>query len=72
MFLVSWTCVNPICVVLQNLASDSTAGTHHADRDTAYNYMVTFEFVFILCMMREILEITEQLGQALYKRNHMT
>jgi hypothetical protein len=48
---------NHVCVVLQNFASDSTAGTHHADGDTAFNYMITFEFVFILCMMREILEI---------------
>jgi hypothetical protein len=61
---------NPVCVVLQNLASDSTAGTHRTDGDTAYNYMITFEFVFILCMMREILEITEQLGQALQKKSH--
>jgi hypothetical protein len=60
---------NTVCVVLQNLVSDSTASTHHADGDTAYNYMITFEFVFILCMMREILEITEQLGQALQKKS---
>jgi hypothetical protein len=60
---------NLVYVVLQNLASDSIAGTHHADGDTAYNYMITFEFVFILCMMREILEITEQLGQALQKKS---
>jgi hypothetical protein len=59
---------NHVCVVHQNLARDSIAGTHHANGDIAYNYMITFEFVFIICMMREILEITEQLGQALQKK----
>jgi hypothetical protein len=48
---------NHVCVVLQNFVVDSTAGAHRADGDTAFNYMITFEFVFILCMMREILEI---------------
>jgi hypothetical protein len=56
--------------VLQNLATDSSASANRADRDTAFNYLVSFEFVFILCMMREILEITEYLGQALQKKTH--
>jgi hypothetical protein len=43
---------NHVCVVLQNLVADFTAGTHRADGDTTFNYMITFEFVFILCMMR--------------------
>jgi hypothetical protein len=60
---------NHVCVVHQNLARDSTAGTHRANGDIAYNYMITFEFVFIICMIREILEITEQLGQALQKKS---
>jgi hypothetical protein len=33
---------NPVCVVLQNLAVDSIVGTHRADRDTAFNYMITY------------------------------
>jgi hypothetical protein len=60
---------NPVSTVLQNLAADSTAGTNRADGDTSFNYMISFEFVFILCLMREILEITEQLGQALQKKS---
>ena len=59
---------NPVSSVLQKLAADSSPGTYHADGDTSFNYLTSFEFVFILCMMREILEITEQLGQALQKK----
>ena len=59
---------NPVSSVLQNLASDSSAGANRADGDTAFNYLTSFEFVFVLLMMREIMEITEQLGQALQKK----
>ena len=55
--------------VLQNLAADSTAGANHTDGDTSFRYLTSFEFVFVLCMMREMLEITEQLGQALQKKS---
>jgi hypothetical protein len=60
---------NPVSSVLQNLAADSTAGSNRADGDTAFKYLTSFEFVFILCMMREILETTEHLGQALQKKS---
>jgi len=59
---------NPVSSVLQNLAADSTAVTHRADGDTSFKYLTSFEFVFILCLMREIFEITEHLGQALQKK----
>jgi len=55
--------------VLQNLAADSTAGANRADGDTSFRYLTSFEFVFMMCMMREMLEITEQLGQALQKKS---
>jgi hypothetical protein len=60
---------NPVSTVLQNLAADSSTGANRFDGDTAFNYLITFEFVFILCMMGEILEITEQLGQALQRKS---
>jgi hypothetical protein len=56
---------NAVSLVLQNLAVDSSVGANRADGDTSFRYLISFEFVFILCMMREILEITEYLGQAL-------
>lgn len=34
-----------------------------------FSYLSSFEFVFVLCMMKEILEITEGLGQALQLRS---
>jgi len=39
--------------VLQNLAADSTAGANRADGDTSFRYLTSFEFVFVLCMMRK-------------------
>jgi hypothetical protein len=56
---------NVVSLVLQNLVADSSAGANWADGDTSFSYLISFEFVFILCMMREILEITEYLAQAL-------
>jgi hypothetical protein len=58
----------PVSSVLQKLAADSSSGTHRTDGDTSFKHLTSFEFVFILCMMREILEITELLGQALQKK----
>jgi hypothetical protein len=54
--------------VLQIIGSDATAGTHRADGDTAFKYLTSFEFVFVLCMIRQILGISEELGKALQKK----
>ena len=59
---------NAVRVVLENLAADSSAGANRADGDTAFTYLSSFEFVFVLCMMREILETSEDLGKALQKK----
>ena len=37
--------------------------------DTAFNYLSSFEFIFTLCLVEEILERTEDLGQALQKKS---
>uniref|UniRef100_A0ACD5X541 Uncharacterized protein n=1 Tax=Avena sativa TaxID=4498 RepID=A0ACD5X541_AVESA len=50
-------------------ADRSVVGQIRADADTSYSYLSSFEFVFVLCMMKEILEITEGLGQALQLRS---
>ena len=50
-------------------ADRSVVGQIRADADTCYSYMSSFEFVFVLCMMKETLEITEGLGQALQLRS---
>jgi hypothetical protein len=59
---------NSVSSVLQIIAADSSAGANRADGNTAFSYLTSFEFVFILLMMREIMEITEQLGQAVQKK----
>ncbi|KAL5652672.1 hypothetical protein ACJX0J_038130, partial [Zea mays] len=59
---------NAVSSVLQNLAADSSAGANRDDGDTSFNYLISFDFVFVLCMMRDILDITEYLGQALQKK----
>jgi hypothetical protein len=59
---------NTVRVVLEKLAADSSAGANRADGDTTFTYLTSFEFVFILCMMREILETSEDLGKALQKK----
>jgi hypothetical protein len=50
--------------VLQNIASDG-----RADGDTAFSYLSSFEFILVLCVMQEILEIAEDLSQALQKKS---
>ncbi|XP_074592442.1 uncharacterized protein LOC141848299 [Curcuma longa] len=51
--------------VLQNIAADGSSGSIHADGDIAFGYLVSFEFVFILCLMKEVLGITDMLCQSL-------
>ena len=53
---------NAVKVFLENLAAN------RADGDTTFTYLSSFEFVFMLCMMREILETSEDLGKALQKK----
>jgi hypothetical protein len=60
---------NAVSLVLQKIASDGTAGSIRADGDTAFIYLSSFEFILILCLMQEVLEITEDLGQALQKKS---
>ncbi|XP_074561276.1 uncharacterized protein LOC141817538, partial [Curcuma longa] len=55
----------PVSSVLQNIAADGSSGSIRADGDTAFGYLVSFEFVFILCLMKEVLGITDMLCQAL-------
>ncbi|XP_047061542.1 zinc finger MYM-type protein 1-like [Lolium rigidum] len=60
---------NAVSLVLQKIASDGSAGSIRADGDTAFIYLSSFEFILLLCLMQEILEITEDLGQALQKKS---
>ena len=56
---------SPTCAVLINIIEDGTTLSQRGDADSAYEAMTSFEFVFILHLMKEIMEITELLFQAL-------
>jgi hypothetical protein len=60
---------NAVSTVLQKIASDGSAGSIRADGDTSFIYLSSFEFILVLCLMQEILEIAEDLGQALQKKS---
>ena len=49
------------CVVLLNIIDDGGTYLQKGDADAAYEAMTTFEFVFILHLMKEIMEIADEL-----------
>lgn len=52
--------------VLQKIGADASTDPIRAKAN-----LMCFEFVFVLCMMNEILKVVEMFGQAL-QRNHKT
>ena len=55
--------------VIQDKAADRSIGSLRADADNSFVYWNSFEFIFNLCLMKEIFDITEVLGQALQKKS---
>jgi hypothetical protein len=55
--------------LIQDMAADGSLGSIRADADTSFGYLSSFEFIFILCLMKEMFEITEVLGQAVQKKS---
>ena len=53
------------CEVLLNIIEDRTTHAQRGDADAAYEVLTSFEFVFILHLMRKFLEISNTLCQAL-------
>ncbi|CAH9134047.1 unnamed protein product [Cuscuta epithymum] len=53
------------CEVLINVIEDGTTHAQRGDADAAYEVLTSFEFVFILHLMRNVLEISNMLCQAL-------
>ena len=53
------------CSVLRNIISDGATYAQRGDADAAYDGITSFEFVFILHLMIDIMEITYDLCQAL-------
>ncbi|XP_073133307.1 uncharacterized protein [Henckelia pumila] len=53
------------CEVLFNIIEDGNTPAQRGDADAAYEMLIPFEFVFILHLMRKILEISNLVCQAL-------
>ncbi|XP_073121656.1 uncharacterized protein [Henckelia pumila] len=53
------------CEVLLNIIDDENTPAQRGDADAAYEMLTSFEFVFILHLMKKILEISNLLCQAL-------
>ena len=51
--------------VLLNIIDDTSDGENWAEVESAYDRLTSFEFVFILHLEKEIMEITDKLCQAL-------
>ncbi|XP_028098458.1 uncharacterized protein LOC114298153, partial [Camellia sinensis] len=60
---------SPTCEVLLNIINEGTTSAQRGDADSAYETLTSFEFVFILHLMKEMLEITDLLCQALQCRS---
>jgi hypothetical protein len=60
---------NAVRSVLHNIGADASTGLIRADGDTSFNHLISFEFVFIMCLMREVLEIAHMLSHALQKKS---
>ncbi|XP_052295669.1 uncharacterized protein LOC107177821 isoform X1 [Citrus sinensis] len=63
------TMFSATCSVLLNIIEDGTNAFQRGDADAAYEAMTSFEFVFILHLMKEIMAITDILCQALQSKS---
>ncbi|XP_028105826.1 zinc finger MYM-type protein 1-like, partial [Camellia sinensis] len=57
------------CAVLRNIINDGSKLNQRAEADGVYDSITSFEFVFILHLMRDIMEITDDLCQALQSKS---
>ena len=58
-----------IVEVLLNIIDDASDGEHRAKAKSAYDGLTSFEFVFILHLEKETMEITDKLCQALQRQS---
>ncbi|KAK8321710.1 hypothetical protein V6Z11_A12G120300 [Gossypium hirsutum] len=60
---------NATSAVLKNLKNTASNYSQRGDAHNAYNRLRSFEFIFILHVMKEVLGITDNLCQALQRRS---
>ena len=53
-----------IVEILQNIIDNAIDGEHRAEAESAYDGLTSFEFVFILHLEKETMEIIDKLCQA--------
>ena len=61
--------LTPTCAILLNIIDDASDGEHQAEAESAYDSLTSFEFVFILHLKKETIEITDKLCQALQSQS---
>ncbi|XP_071740404.1 uncharacterized protein [Rutidosis leptorrhynchoides] len=54
--------------VLKSIIEDGSYSSQRSEADTAYRYLISFEFVFILHLVKEIMRRADILSQALQKK----
>ncbi|GAV90607.1 Dimer_Tnp_hAT domain-containing protein, partial [Cephalotus follicularis] len=60
---------NPTCTVLGKIIEDGSTYSQRGEACVAYDLLTSFEFVFILHLLKEIMEITDILCQALQQKS---
>ena len=55
----------PTCLVFENIKEDGSTYLQHGDANVAYKMINSFEFIFSLYLMKEIIGIIDVLCQAL-------
>ncbi|XP_028077241.1 uncharacterized protein LOC114279217 [Camellia sinensis] len=58
------------CSILSNVINDGITSTQRVDADRVYDKITSFEFVFILQLMRDIMGTIDDLCQALQRKSH--
>ncbi|GJS31684.1 zinc finger MYM-type protein 1-like protein [Tanacetum coccineum] len=59
---------NPTRSVLESIIEDGSCASQRGEADAAYTYLKSFEFIFILHLMKEVMGRTDILNQALQKK----
>ncbi|XP_058757218.1 uncharacterized protein LOC131630469 [Vicia villosa] len=57
------------CTVSKKFAKEGLNYASHGDADSAYNHLKSFDFIFILHLMKEIMSVTNMLCQALQQQS---
>ncbi|XP_062170522.1 uncharacterized protein LOC133876256 [Alnus glutinosa] len=60
---------SPVCEVILKIIDVGTTSSQRAEADSVYQVMTSFEFVFILHLMKETMQITDHLCQELQSKS---